>query len=493
MSDQSLHLAERYLLHSAVARGGMATVWRARDEVLARLVAVKILHPHLSDDEAFLERFRREAYAAARLTHPNIVSIYDTGFDRDEHDGERHYIVMEYCGGGTLVGLAERAGGRLPPESVIEIGIAICDALEYAHAAGIVHRDIKPANVLRSDAGTVKVGDFGIAKAATDAGDITTTGTILGTVTYLSPEQARGDEPDARSDIYSLGIVLYELLVGRAPFKGESQVATALMHVNEAPPPPRSLVPTIPRDLETVIMRSLAKDPADRFGSAGELRDALFALGGRSHTSVLRTPAPAPQEHEHVSRSELRWLWPVLFLVAVAVVSVLVLPGVFEGEEQADGGGAGDQDRQTRGLPIEIVEASSFDPEGDGSEHEEDVGSAFDGDPATAWQTESYSTSFSEQKSGVGLMFDLGSAKEVAGIELQTPTPGFTLEVHAADSLPTDTGQTDMVARASDVSETQTIELDEPTASQYWLLWVTRLPGSDTGSMEISEVRFRGG
>ena len=387
-----------------------------------------------------------------------------------------------------------RAGGRLPVEEVADIGIAISDALEYAHAAGIVHRDIKPANVLRSEAGTIKVGDFGIAKAATQTGDITTTGTILGTVTYLSPEQARGEEPDARSDLYSLGVVLYELLVGKVPFAGDSQVATALMHVNENPSPPRTIVPGISREMETVVMRALSKDPADRFASAGEMRDALFSVGGRSGTSVMRAtarpgpgPVPAPTS---ASRSEMRWLVPVILLILVAVAAVLVLDNlVAEDEEPPPAASNGDGNAAL--PPFDIVQGTSFDPDGDNTEHEEEIPMTFDNDRATVWTTEDYSTSFSAQKSGVGILLDLGSPREVAELDVRTATPGIDIEIRASEETPTAVEETNVVGEA-EAFEGGAIELDSPTESQFWLVWITRFPNEDVGSAQISEIELYG-
>ncbi len=267
MSSEPTTLAERYVLESPIARGGMGTVWRARDEVLARVVAVKILNHDLAHDDAFVARFRREALSAASLAHPHIVAIYDTGSE-ESGDETRHFIVMEHCGGGTLTDLAKDQG-PLDPDRVIDIGIDICTALGHAHRHNLIHRDVKPANILFTPDGTLKVGDFGIAKAAFGASELTTTGMILGSVAYLSPEQANGDEPDARSDLYSLGVVLYELLTGRPPFAAESQIATAMKHMREEPPPPRSIRAGVPRALEAVVLRTLAKDPADALCRCG--------------------------------------------------------------------------------------------------------------------------------------------------------------------------------------------------------------------------------
>src|SRR5688572_9681518 len=275
-------IAGRYVLEEPIARGGMATVWKARDEVLARFVALKILDPELAGDPSFLDRFRTEALAAARLAHPNIVQTFDTG----EDDDGNHFIVMEYCGGGTLEDLLEREGA-LAPDRAVSFAAHVCDALAYAHRHEIVHRDIKPGNVLLGADGSVKVGDFGIAKAAFASHDVTTTGKILGTVTYLSPEQARGEEPDGRSDLYSLGVLLFELLTGRPPFSAESPVATAMHHLKTEPPGPRAVKGNIPRALDAVVLRSLEKDPDARFSTADEMRRALESACAPSGTAAF--------------------------------------------------------------------------------------------------------------------------------------------------------------------------------------------------------------
>ncbi|MDP9389540.1 MAG: protein kinase, partial [Actinomycetota bacterium] len=274
-------LAGRYRIVRRIASGGMAEVWEGYDDVLARPVAVKVLHPHLAADASFAERFRREAVAAARLTHPGIVATFDTGTD-----GDVAFIVMELVRGRTLRDALTEADS-LPPAVAVPIAAEVAAALEHAHQAGLVHRDIKPANILlcEHDGETapllrVKVADFGIAKLQAQAatgGDLTQTGTVVGTARYLSPEQVQGRPPDGRSDVYALGVVLYEMLCGRAPFAADSDLATALQHVRGQPPPPRQLRSTIPARLESVVLRALAKDPADRYQSAAEMEAALRA------------------------------------------------------------------------------------------------------------------------------------------------------------------------------------------------------------------------
>src|SRR5438270_2396396 len=264
-------LAGRYRLVRLIDRGGMAEVWEGRDEILDRPVAIKCLNPSLSGDAQFHQRFRLEAVAAARLAHPNIVATFDTGLD----DGVA-YIVMELVAGRTLRQVLHDED-PLPIPKAVAIAAAVADALHYAHQAGIVHRDVKPGNILVGDDGRVKVADFGIAKAATD-GDLTDAGTLLGTAKYLAPEQLDGRPQDRRSDVYGLGVVLYEMLSGRPPFTGETDMAVAFQHAHAEPTRVRELRPDVSRQLEGVVLKAMAKAPEQRFATAADLRHALLAV-----------------------------------------------------------------------------------------------------------------------------------------------------------------------------------------------------------------------
>ena len=287
MSTASL-LGGRYELGEAIGQGGMAEVFRGVDVRLGRDVAVKVLRADLARDPAFLARFRREAQAAASLNAPSIVSVYDTGEDASGVP----YIVMERVDGRTLREVLQQEG-RLLPQRALEIGADICSALDAAHSAGIVHRDIKPANVMLTRAGEVKVMDFGIARAAADVGSaMTQTAAIIGTAAYLSPEQARGEHVDARSDLYSTGCLLYELITGAAPFTGDSPIAVAYQHVREEPQPPSAYDDTLPEDVDTIVLTAMAKLPVLRYQSAQEMRaDLLRASAGEP---VLATPRRPP-------------------------------------------------------------------------------------------------------------------------------------------------------------------------------------------------------
>ena len=278
-------LGGRYAVGEMIGTGGMADVYIAQDERLARKVAVKILRSDLAKDPSFVARFRKEAFAAAGLNHPGIVAVYDSGED------PAPYIVMELISGHTLRELIHR-GERIPLDRALEIGEGILAALEYSHERGIVHRDIKPANIMITDMGDVKVMDFGIARAMDDFGaTLTSTWNIVGTAQYLSPEQAMGDTADARSDIYSTGCLLFEVLTGRPPFTGDTPVSIAYQHVSGELPKPSSIQPTLPGDIDVLLSVALAKKSHDRYQSAGLMLDDLHRVrtGQAVTTKIART------------------------------------------------------------------------------------------------------------------------------------------------------------------------------------------------------------
>ena len=347
--------SNRYELTHLIARGGMAQVYRARDRLLDRPVAIKVLFPELSVDRAFVERFRREAQAAANLSHPNIVPVFDWG-----EDGGTYFIVMEFVDGHPLSAVL-RASGSLSPSRIVDIGAHVAAALAYAHRHGVVHRDVKPGNVLITEDGQVKVTDFGIARAVNTEESLTQTGAVMGTATYFSPEQAEGVGVDSRSDIYSLGVVLYEMVAGRPPFLGDTPVAVASKHVRDQPPRLSELAPTVPPALEAVIMKAMAKSPDRRYATADELRADLLRFGegravnaadpgatqvvGAAGTTRLITPGatgvlaadgrtqalPAgdqgPDSEEEARRKRTRRLVIVLIvlLVALAVIAFFLV------------------------------------------------------------------------------------------------------------------------------------------------------------------------
>ena len=296
-SPQSLG---RYELLAHVARGGMADVFEANDLLLERRVAVKILHQRYADTDTFVARFRKEAQAAANLSHPHIVSIYDWGEDEGTY-----FIVMELIKGRSLRDVL-KSEGKLLPRRAAEVATEVASALEVAHRNRVIHRDIKPGNILLSADGAVKVTDFGVARAWDDSHELTKDGAVIGTATYFSPEQARGDPADERSDIYSLGVVLYEMLLGRPPFSGETPVSVAYQHVTADVPPPTRVNPDVPPELEAIVMRSLEKDPDRRYRSAADVRrDLLLFLQGRTPPRARSVEPPVAAPTQVVRRSDL--------------------------------------------------------------------------------------------------------------------------------------------------------------------------------------------
>nr|MDQ3958632.1 protein kinase [Actinomycetota bacterium] len=283
-------LGGRYRLGERIAAGGMGTVYTATDERLGRQVAVKVLRDELADDDRFVERFRREARAAASLTHPNVAAVFDYGGDGGrlggtreqsggrlggtrERSGGRPFIVMELARGRDLAMLL-REEGPLAPERAAAIGAQVCDALAHAHAAGLVHRDVKPANVIVDEADAVKVTDFGIARAAGES-TLTVTGSVLGSAHYIAPEQASGGQVTAATDVYAAGILLYEMLTNALPFTGESALAIAMRHVSDEVPAPSAVNPRVPEWLDGIVARATAKDPAARWADARDMAEAL--------------------------------------------------------------------------------------------------------------------------------------------------------------------------------------------------------------------------
>jgi serine/threonine-protein kinase len=390
-------LGGRYELDGIVGRGGMAEVFRARDIRLDRIVAVKTLRDDLARDQTFQARFRREAQSAASLNHPSIVAVYDTGEDM-VGPTPVPYIVMEYVDGRTLRDLL-REDRRLLPERAMEITDGVLRALDYSHRNGIVHRDIKPGNVMLTRASDVKVMDFGIARAVSDSqATMTQTAQVIGTAQYLSPEQARGERVDARSDLYSTGCLLYELLTGRPPFTGDSPVAIAYQHVRENPIPPSRVDPEIPGWADAIVLKAMAKDPADRYQSAGEMRqDIQRALSGMPVAAPTRTELyqgtrrmgqgtmqagptsaiPAYRygaDDEPPSGKRRLWLW-----IAIGLVVLLLLGLGAYALNYASGGGGNisvpnvvGQSKKTaeknitdaKLQPVEVLQASTLVPHG---------------------------------------------------------------------------------------------------------------------------------
>lgn len=333
-------LSNRYRLLEKIGSGGMADVYKAEDTLLKRTVALKILHKQFAQDESFLERFRREAQAAAKLTHPSIVSIYDVG----EEDGTQ-YIVMEYAPGTNLKQIIQK-DAPLSPDKAIHMTSLICGAMTFAHQHEIVHRDIKPHNVIITPDGDIKVTDFGIARAGSTS-TMTRTGTIMGTAHYISPEQAQGGMVGPTTDIYSLGVVLYEMLTGELPFRGDNPVAVALKHINDTPLTPRQVYAGVPETLEAIVLKAMAKNPADRYQSAEEMAADLKRAAEGLPIKVVTQPAATGREPRAeqtvISRSrrpgdaapkKKKWLIPLLIGVAVflllsgfALAYILTSPG----------------------------------------------------------------------------------------------------------------------------------------------------------------------
>jgi tRNA A-37 threonylcarbamoyl transferase component Bud32 len=492
-------LSGRYRLEAKLGSGGMSTVYLARDTTLDRQVAVKVMHREMSEQADQLERFRQEARAVAKLSHPNVVAVIDAG-----EDGGHPYIVFEYVEGETLKQRINRVGA-LDAREALAYAIEVARGLTVAHARKMVHRDIKPQNVLIDSEGRAKLTDFGISRQLERDG-LTATGRVLGTTDYVSPEQAMGRGVDQRSDLYSLGVVLYEMLTGQVPYQADSQVGVAMKHVNEDMPDVQTYRPDLSAAAALVVERATAKDPDQRYQDIGEMIDDLStaleveaARAGSTTgeaTSVLQAVPPAKRKLS----SRARWSWAaILLLVLVGAGALAATQLISSGNSPVGGGGGGGV--KAKGAQVEIVEASAYDPQGDEEEGDSTIGLAVDGNPTgTAWATEHYDTAtFAGTKSGpdpgVGMYVDTEPSKPTEMI-VRTPTPGWDAQIFATSKSPPENLEEwgEPVGEVKDAGKTVEVELDVSKPAQHFLIWFTKASGARDQEgryqVEISDVKL---
>ena len=487
-------LSGRYRLESKLGFGGMSTVYLAQDEVLDRPVAVKLLHREISEEADQLERFRREARAAARLSHPNLVGVIDAGEDEG-----RPYIVFEYVPGDTLKQRIQ-ASGPLPVDEAVAYAIEIGRGLTAAHGRKLIHRDVKPQNVLIDPDGRAKVTDFGIARSLESHG-LTATGRVLGTTDYVSPEQAMGEDVDERSDVYSLGIVLYEMLVGDVPFQAETQIGVAMKHVNEPLPDVQVARPDISAAVASVVDRSTTKDPRDRYDSVGEMVRDLEATLEVEAARAGGTTGEATTVLDSVPKSKRslgggRRISGAGIAMGLLGIALIVAALVFGGDRLDN---LGSEDEASGGGGVKLAEdaAAEFDPNpGDGRETDT-ARLAVDGNPTgSAWETEHYdSEDFGGIKDGVGLVVGVaGEPVTPTEIGIRAATEGWDAEIYTIDGEPPDelSGWGAPVGSVSDGGARETVALNSGPATSL-LIWITRQPesGEQPGrfQMQISDVR----
>ncbi len=476
-------LAERYELEELVGAGGMSSVYRAHDRLLDRKVALKILHQHYSDDDEYVQRFRHEARSVAALSHPNIVTVIDRG----EHAG-RQFIVFEYVRGDNLKQMLEREG-RIPVQTALELAIQVARALSFAHQNGLVHRDVKPQNVLLNGDGQAKVTDFGIARSLDVKRGMTQTGTVLGTSDYIAPEQAQGQRVDECTDVYSLGVVLYELLTNEVPFKGENFVAVAMRHISEPPPTVRDKRPDVSPRLEAAVMQAMAKDAVDRFQSMDEfcheLTDCLAEVRNGGETAIIKPQRRPRRGAATRRRRRVPILAIVLALLALAAVAAVV--GYALTRDDGNGGGGATPPPSGGGATtLKLRGLTAYDPDGTGGEHDADAPKATDGSTSTYWTTETYRSSLASiGKSGVGLVLDAGKPVTLGRLGVVTDTPGFTAVIKAGSSA---TSFPATVAASKQVGSAGAQFAITKGPYRYYLVWITQL-GDGYDRAHVNEVR----
>ena len=481
----------RFRLDEKVGAGGMSTVYRAFDPTLERWVAIKLMHRDISTDPDQLERFRREARAVARLNHPHVVTVIDAG----EDDGAP-YIVFEYVEGETLKDRIRRLG-MLPVPEAVAYAIEIGRALSAAHAARLVHRDVKPQNVLIDLEGRAKVTDFGIARSL-EAQGLTATGRVLGTTDYVSPEQALGHEVTEQSDIYSLGIVLYEMLTGEVPFQADTQVAVAMKHVREPLPDVQRRRPEVSAALAAVVDRATAKETARRYATVAEmvhdLEEVLAIEAARAGetsgeaTTVLRTlPGDTADYVPGRLRHPRRWLF--VSMIALGVVAGLIAYFATRTEE-----GPGRAAAPHAGLSDVVLRSNAavdYDPEGDGQESPDAVQNAIDHNPTTNWDTETYRSGLEGvNKSGVGLYVRADKPVAARRLDLTTSTPGFDVRIYGANTVPGGISGWTAVSKRTHLGGVLTkIPLDTGGRPyRNYLVWIVSLP--DGNKARIVDLRL---
>src|SRR5215217_1338486 len=482
-------ISERYRLDEKIGSGGMSSVYRAFDPTLERWVAIKLMHRDISHDPDQLERFRREARAVASLNHPHIVTVIDAG----EDDGAP-YIVFEYVEGETLKERIRRLG-RLPVSEAVAYAIEIGRALDAAHASRLVHRDVKPQNVLIDRDGRAKVTDFGIARSL-EAQGLTATGRVLGTTDYVSPEQALGHEVTGQSDIYSLGIVLYEMLTGETPFKADTQVAVAMRHVRDPLPDVQRRRPEISASLAAVVERATAKETQNRYQDVGEmvhdLEEVLAIEAARTGeaageaTTVLKSLSPDTADFAPARLRRPRRALAVTLLVLV----LLGASGFFLATrtEKGTGGAVVKKPAELSEVRLAGGAASDYDPEGDNKESPDATRNAIDGNRGTNWNTETYQGGFEgNDKSGVGIYVDAGKLIGARALSLVTATPGFKARVYASETVPANIGGWVPVSPVRKVAEDHIFRLHTRGRKfRNYLIWISELPQQNKA--EIQEL-----